>query len=83
MKSLPEMGRSTIRGGSTTAMKIGIEHLKAYGDLKHIINQVRGEYEVQHEDLVPYHNATINIEENFQRFYTIMYLSNITHMQMC
>ena len=39
--------------------EIGVKNLKAYGDLKLIINQVRGEYEVRHEYLVPYHNATI------------------------
>jgi len=33
------------------AEEIGVKNLEAYGDSKLIINQVRGEYEVQHEDL--------------------------------
>ena len=40
-----------------------------YGDSKLIINQVCGEYEVRHEDLVPYHNATIYMAERFKNFY--------------
>ena len=35
------------------AEEIGIKHLETYDDSKLIINQVRGDYEVQHEDLVP------------------------------
>ena len=51
------------------AEEIDLEHLKAYGDSKLIINQVRGEYEVRHEDMVPYRNVTINMAEKFQSFY--------------
>jgi len=51
------------------AEEIGIKHLKMHGDSKLIINQVRGEYEVWHKDLVPYHNATINMAEKFKSFY--------------
>ena len=51
------------------AEEIGVKNLEAYGDSKLIINQVRGEYEVRHEDLVPYHNATIIIAEKFENFY--------------
>ena len=51
------------------AEEIGVKNLEAYGDSKLIVNQVRGEYEVQHEDLVSYHNATINIAEKFRSFY--------------
>jgi len=39
------------------AEEIGVRHLKAYGDSKLIVNQVRRKYKVQHEDLVPYCNA--------------------------
>jgi len=53
--------------------KIGIKHLKAYGNPKLIINQVRREYKLWHEDLVPYHNATINMAEKFKSF-------NINHV---
>jgi len=49
--------------------EISVKHLEAYGDSKIIINQVQGEYEVWHEYLVPYHNATINMAEKFKSFY--------------
>ena len=41
------------------AEEIGVKSLEAYGDSKLIVNQVRGEYDVRHEDLLPYHNETI------------------------
>ena len=34
-----------------------------------IVNQVHGEYEVRHEDLVPHHNETIDMAEKFKNFY--------------
>jgi len=49
--------------------EIGIKILKAYGDSKLIVNQVRGEYEIRHEDLVLYHNTTIHMAELFKNFY--------------
>ena len=49
--------------------EIGVKNLEAYGDSKLIINQVRGEYEVRHEDLVSYFNATISMAEKFENFY--------------
>ena len=49
--------------------EIGVKNIEVYDDSKLIVNQVRGEYEVRHEDLVPYHNITINMEEKFRRFY--------------
>jgi len=51
------------------AEEIGVKNLKAYGDSKLIVNQVRGEYKVRHEDLIPYHNATIIMAEKFENFY--------------
>ena len=51
------------------AEEIGVKNLEAYGDLKLIVNQVRKEYEVQHEDLVPYHNMTTTMAEKFENFY--------------
>ena len=50
------------------ADEIGV-NLEAYDDSKLIVNQVRGEYKVRHEDLIPYHNATINMAEKFKSFY--------------
>ena len=32
---------------------MGVRYLEAYGDSRLIVNQVKGEYEVRHEDLVP------------------------------
>ena len=51
------------------AEEIGIKHLEVYGDSKLIVYQDRGEYEVWHEDLVPYHNTTIDMAEKFRSFY--------------
>ena len=51
------------------AEEIGVKNLEAYSDSKLIINQVRREYEIRHEDLVPYHNATIIMAEKFENFY--------------
>ena len=51
------------------AEEIGIKNPEAYDDSKLIINQVHGECEVRHEDLVSYHNATIIMVEKFENFY--------------
>ena len=51
------------------AEEIGVKNLEAYGDSKLIVNQVCREYEVRHEDLVPYHNAIIIMAEKFENFY--------------
>ena len=59
------------------AEEIGVKNPKAYGDSKLIVNQVRGEYEVRREDLVPYHNVTIDMTENFISFY----IDYIPHQQ--
>ena len=40
--------------GLQLAHGMGVRYLEAYGDSKLIINQVKGEYEVRHEDLVPF-----------------------------
>jgi len=55
--------------GIQIADENGVKNLKVYGDSKLIVNQVRGEYEVKHEDLVPYYNATIFMAERFGNFY--------------
>src|ERR1700722_13136810 len=51
--------------GMQLAEEIGVKHLEAYGNSKLIVNQVRGEYEVRHEDLVPYHEAIVGLAEKF------------------
>jgi len=48
---------------------MGVHYLEAYGDSKLIVNQVKGEYEVRHEDLVPYHHAVIKMANSFDGFY--------------
>ena len=55
--------------GMQIADEIGVKNLKAYGDSKFIVNQIRGEYEVRYEDLVSYYNATISMAERFRNFY--------------
>jgi len=52
--------------GLHLAQQMGVQYLEAYGDSKLIINQVKGEYEVRHEDLVPYHHATIQLTNTFE-----------------
>jgi len=63
--------------GMQIADEIGVKNLEAYGDSKLIVNQVRGEYEVRHEDLVPYFNATISMAERFENFY----INHVPHQQ--
>ena len=48
---------------------MGVRYLEAYGDSKLIINQVKGEYEVRHEDLVPYYHTVIELANLFEGFY--------------
>jgi len=42
-----------------------------------IINQLKGEYEVRHEDLLPYHHAVIQLTATFEVFY----ISNVSRLQ--
>ena len=60
---------NTLLIGMQLAEEIRVKNFKADGDSKLIVNQVRGEYEVQHEDLVPNHKATINRAEKFKSLY--------------
>jgi len=46
-----------------------VRYFVAYGDAKLIVNQVKGEYGVQHEDLVPYYHAVIKLANSFDGFY--------------
>ena len=61
---------NTLLIGMQLDEEIGVKYLKVYGDLKLIVNQIRGEYKVWHEDLIHYHIATINMAEKFKRFFT-------------
>jgi len=55
--------------GLQLAHEMGVCYLEAYGDSKLIINQVKGEYEVRHEDLVSYYHAVIEMANLFDGFY--------------
>jgi len=48
---------------------MGIRYLEVYGDTKLIVNQVKTEYEVRHEDLVPYYHTVIEMANSFDGFY--------------
>jgi len=54
--------------GMQIADEIDVKNLEAYDDSKLIVNQVRWEYEVRHEDLVSYYNATIHMAVRFKNF---------------
>jgi len=43
---------------------------------KLIINQVKGEYGVWHEDMIPYHHAAIKLVDSFDGFY----ISHVSHL---
>jgi len=55
--------------GLQLAYEMGVHYLEAYGDSKLIVNQVKGEYEVQHENFVPYYHAVIKLANSFDGFY--------------
>jgi len=57
---------------------MGIQYLETYGDFKLIINQVKGKYEVHHEDLIPYHHAAIQMANTFED----LYISHVSHFQI-
>ena len=48
---------------------MGVHYLETYGDSKLIVNQVKGGYEVRHEDFIPYHHAIITMVNSFDGFY--------------
>jgi ribonuclease HI len=52
--------------GMQLAEEIGVKYLEAYGDSQLIVNQVRGEYEVRNEDLIPYHKVAVKLAEKFK-----------------
>ena len=55
--------------GLQLAHGMEVRYLEAYGDSKLIINQVKYEYEVCHEDLVPYYHTVIELANLFDGFY--------------
>jgi len=55
--------------GLQLAHEVGVSYLEAYGDSRLIVNQVKGEHEVRHEDLVLYYHAVIKVANLFDGFY--------------
>ena len=69
---LQQCGRiNALLIGLQLAHEMGVRYLKAYGDSKLIVNQVKGEYEVRHEDLVPYYHAVIEMANLFDGFTSV------------
>ena len=54
-----------------------IQYLEAYNDFKLIVNQIKGEYKICHEDLIPYHQADIKLANTFNGFY----INHVSHLQ--
>jgi len=59
--------------GLQLAQQMGVQYLEAYGDSKLIINQVKDEYEVRHEDLISYHHAAIQLAIHLKASTSVMY----------
>src|SRR3954465_5251977 len=49
--------------------QLGVRNLQAYGEPELIVNQLRGEYEVKSNDLIPYFNSALQMAEQFEGFY--------------
>src|SRR5438270_13146341 len=55
--------------GLQLAHQFGVRNLQAYGDSELVINQLRGEYEVRSDDLIPCFNSAIQMAEQFNGFH--------------
>src|SRR5438270_12436998 len=51
--------------GLQLAHQLEVRNLQAYGDSELVINQLRGEYEVRSDDLIPYFNFVLQMAEQF------------------
>lgn len=60
---------NTLLVGMKMAHEIGVKNLEVYSDSMLIVNKVCGEFKVWHENLVPYHTATIQLAEKLKSFY--------------
>ena len=63
--------------GLQLAKQMGVTYLEAYGDSKLIVNQIKWEDEVRHEDLISYHHVVIKLANTFDGFY----ISHISRFQ--
>src|SRR3954463_5795954 len=55
--------------GLQLAHQLGVRNLQGYGDSELVVNQLRGEYEVRSDDLIPYFNSALQMAEQFEGFY--------------
>ena len=55
--------------GLQLAHRLGTRKLQAYGDSELVVNQLRGEYEVRSDDLIPYFDSALQMAEQFEGFY--------------
>lgn len=44
---------------------MGVKYLEAYSDSKLVVNQLKGEYVIRNEDLIPYHQVRVSLAEKF------------------
>jgi len=61
--------------GLQITYEMGVCYLEAYDDSKPIVNQVKGEYEVRHENLIPYHHAVTKWLIHLKAFTLVMCLA--------
>src|SRR3954467_5240335 len=54
--------------GLQLAHRLGVRKLQAYGDSELVVNQLRGEYEVRSNDLIPYFDSALQMAEQFEGF---------------
>src|SRR4051812_8761435 len=55
--------------GLQLAHQLGVRNLQAYSDSELIVNQLRGQYEVRSDDLIPYFDSALQMAEQFEGFY--------------
>src|SRR3954470_11366129 len=60
---------NTLLIGLQLVHQLGVRNLQAYDDLKHIVNQLHGEYEVRSNDLITYFNSALQMAEQFEGSY--------------
>src|SRR3954467_10481643 len=54
--------------GLQLAHQLRVRNFQAYGDSELVVNQLRGEYEVRSDDLIPYFNSALQMAEQFEGF---------------
>ena len=64
--------------GLRLAHEMGVRYLEAYGDSRLIVNQIKGEYEVRHKDLIPYYHEVSKWLICLMAFTSVTCLDSIT-----